>query len=71
MKYPEQLRVVRARWTAAELEFLVWHTYTDDARLVVKVISPRRDAARYFRKRYGPAVKVIVLGRRYERRKIF
>jgi hypothetical protein len=95
MKYPDQLRVVRARWTAGELEalgeriredanagdgfvggfgdagFYVWHTYTDDARLVVKVISPRRDAGRYFRERYGPAVKVIVLGRRYECRHIF
>jgi hypothetical protein len=51
--------------------FYVWHTYTDEARLVVKVISPRRDAVRYFRARYGPAVKVLVIGRRYECRAIF
>jgi hypothetical protein len=36
----------------------------------VKVITPRRDAARYFRKRYGRAVKVLVIGRRYECRQV-
>jgi hypothetical protein len=93
MRYPDQLRVVRTRWSVRELSavgrriakdivdgfvagfgdagFYISHRYTEAGRLVVKVISPRRDAARYFRKRYGRAVKVIVLGRRYECRRIF
>ena len=90
MEYPDQLRVVRTRWTERELEalgerimedasagdgfidgygdagFLVWGTFTDEAQLVVQVVTPRRDAARALRERYGPAVKVVVKGRRFE-----
>ena len=90
MEYPDQLRVVRTRWTELELEalgerimedaragdgfidgygdagFLVWGAFTDEARVVVQLVSPRRDGARTLRERYGPAVKVVVKGRRFE-----
>jgi hypothetical protein len=90
MKYPELLRVVRARWTERELAalagrilddadggdgfvggfgdagFYVEHAYADPTRTVALVRTPRTDAARYFRSHYGPAVKVLVIGRRYE-----
>jgi hypothetical protein len=34
-------------------------------------MTPRTDGPRYFRENYGPAVKVLVAGRRYECREIF
>jgi hypothetical protein len=46
--------------------FYVQHAYADPTRAVVRVMTPRTDAARYFREHYGSAVKVLVIGRRYE-----
>ena len=46
--------------------FFLENLYVDRGRVVVQVRTPRTDAAGYFRERYGPAVKVTVLGRRYE-----
>ncbi|HEY6890207.1 MAG TPA: hypothetical protein VI300_20555 [Solirubrobacter sp.] len=48
--------------------FYLTSLYIDDAAdvIVVKVVSPRADAAEYFAARFGPAVRVEVVGDRYE-----
>jgi hypothetical protein len=46
--------------------FLVMGALVEPGRVVVLVITAREDAAAYFRERYGPAVRVRVVGTRHE-----
>ena len=51
--------------------FFVEDAAPGDGRVQVRVRTPRDDAARYFRQRYGAAVAVTIVGDRYECREVF
>ena len=51
--------------------FLVEGSEPEDGRVVVRLRTPRDDAAHYFLQRYGAAVTTVVVGDRYECREAY